>query len=97
MFKNVGRKIQIAGIVLFFVFTILGIVLGIVLVNGSGARWDGFFAFGEDDFWGNGGELILLALVGPIVGYVTALVMHGFGTIVSAFESNHAAKELPKE
>lgn len=84
MFKKVGKKIQTIGTIMFIIFTLGGLIVAVI-----GLREASYHSFPSWDFFDFGGFFSLGGLIGgPIIGYLIALIFHGFGIIVTSHETD---------
>ncbi len=78
MFQNTGKKLKSIAIIMFLLMTVASIILAFVI------------GFRLDNVW-----LILLFLIGgPAFAYIGCLILHGFGSMVIAAESQNISLPL---
>ena len=75
LFSNTGGKIKTVAKIVFILGTIVSIVLGIIL--GFESDWE------FEESW----LALTIIIAGPIVYYINALLIYGFGCIVDATEN----------
>ena len=74
MFDNVGNRIKVLSKVIFWVYLVISIILGIVLIVGG---FESDYDSSALSFRG-----LTLIITGPIVGWIIGLLMYGFGELI---------------
>lgn len=74
MFKKAGSQLEVISTLLFWLIAVSSLICGL------------YFADKEENFV----LLILWTIGGSLSGYVFSLLLHGFGSVVRAFENDVA-------
>lgn len=83
MFDNIGSKLKVFAKVLFWIMTVLYVILGIVVIAGS--THSGYrYSYTDESAIVSG---ILLMLLGPLLSWVFAAAIYAFGELVDKTSS----------
>ena len=79
LFDNSGEKIKLLSVILFFINSAIWIALGIIALTRLGTK--GYIG-------------LIYILLGPILSWITSIMLYGFGEIIS--NSKKEINSLPK-
>lgn len=83
MFDNIGSKLKAFAKVLFWIMTVLYVILGIVVIAGSTRSGYGY-SYTDESAIVSG---ILLMILGPLLSWVSAAAIYAFGELVDKTSS----------
>ena len=90
MFRRPGHKLKVLAIVIFFLFTVIGVLVGVLTSSLIGAS--DIYSATTDVLLGNGHPVsflvvVLCGLVGMAFGWVNSIVLYAYGSLIDDVET----------